>query len=142
MSNILGGIVVGLFSGIIVGLLTMVSDAVFYSKNGKGLKAARQYSNPLFQLGVFLAISLFYGAIQGIVFTWVAPILPTTSSIIRGILFGLISYLILSRHFVEGFAFMNPEVFPTKMSVYLSIEFLAIYVLQGLIISQGITFWS
>jgi hypothetical protein len=141
MSNILGGIVVGLVSGGVVGLLTMVSDAVFYSKNGKGLNAARQYSNPLYQLGVFLAISLFYGAVQGIVFTWVAPILPT-NSITRGILFGLISYLILSRHFVEGFAFMNPEVFPTKISAYLSIEFLVIYVLQGLIISKGITFWG
>jgi uncharacterized membrane protein (UPF0136 family) len=141
MNNILGGIVVGLVSGVVVGLLTMVSDAVFYSKNGEGLSVARQYSNPLFQLGVFMAISLFYGAVQGIVFTWVAPILPT-NSITRGILFGLISYLILSRHFVEGFAFMNPEVFPTKISSYLSIEFLVIYVLQGLIISKGITFWS
>lgn len=59
MSNILGGIVVGLVSGIIVGLLTIVPDAVFYSKNGKGLKSARQYSNPLIQLSVFLVISLF-----------------------------------------------------------------------------------
>lgn len=141
MSNILGGIVVGLISGIVVGFLTMISDAVFYSKNGKGLKAARQYSNPLFQLGIFLAISLFYGAVQGIVFTMVTPILPT-DSITRGLLFGLISYLILSRHFVEGFAFMNPEFFPTKMSVYVSIEFLAIYVLQGLIISKGLIFWG
>lgn len=141
MSNILGGVVVGLVSGVIVGLLTMVSDAVFYSKNGEGLNAARKYSNPLCQLGIFIAISLFYGAIQGIVFTWVTPILPT-NSIIRGILFGFISYMILSRHFVEGFAFMNPEVLPTKMSAYLSVEFLIMYVLQGLILSKGLTFWG
>jgi hypothetical protein len=32
MSNILGGIVVGLVSGGVVGLLTIVSDAVFYKK--------------------------------------------------------------------------------------------------------------
>ena len=44
----------------------------------------------------------------------------------------------LCRQFTEGFAFMNPDYFPVNLSVYLSIEFLVIYVLQGILISMGI----
>lgn len=137
MNNLWGGLMVGLVAGFLGGLLTMVSDLVFYSKNGQGLTAARQYANPLHQLGVFLAISLFYGAIQGVVFIWATPILPA-DTIARGLVFGFISYLILSRHFAEGFAFMSPKIFPTKVSVYLTFEFLVLYILQGIIISKGI----
>lgn len=138
MQEIINGAFAGLISGIVVGFLTIVSDAFFYSKHGSGLKTARQYSSPLNQLGVFLGISLLYGAIQGIIFVWLIPVLPS-NLFFRGLIFGSMSYVVLSRHFAEGFAFMNPEFFPVKVSIYLAFEFLMIYVLQGIFISEIIT---
>jgi hypothetical protein len=82
-----------------------------------------------------MAISILYGGIQGGIFAWLIPVLPE-DWILRGIVFALISYLILSRHFVEGFAFMSSKLIPIRLSVYLSVEFLVIYITQGIIISR------
>ena len=89
------------------------------------------------QLLVFMLINAVYAGIQGVILVWLLPILPS-HWILRGLVFGVASYVILSRHFTEGFAFMNPDYFPVNLSVYLSIEFLVIYVLQGILISMGI----
>lgn len=139
MYHIINGIWVGVISGVIVGIFIIISDGIFYSKYVKNFEMARRYSNPLVQLLLFMLISIAYGGIQGGIFAWMIPLLPE-GWLLRGILFGAVSYIILSRHFVEGFAFMNPKYIPTNLTVYLTIEFLVIYLLQGIIISKLIIY--
>lgn len=133
--TILKGIWAGIISGTIVGILTLISDGIFYSKYVTNFEMARVYSKPLVQLLLFMMISIVYGSIQGGIFAWLLPLLPN-GWVLRGVIFGLVSYLILSRHFIEGFAFMNPKYMPTNLTIYLSVEFLIIYMLQGIIISK------
>ncbi|HEX3015910.1 MAG TPA: hypothetical protein VHQ46_05975 [Desulfobacteria bacterium] len=135
--KILYGILIGLGSGFLVGLVMMAADALFYGKFVQETRMARKYQSMFTQLIVFMFISVVYGGIQAAIFLWLMPLLPV-NVMWRGIVFGLISYLILSRHFAEGFAFMNPELFPTRVSLYLAIEFLVAYELQGVIISRGL----
>lgn len=132
---IIYGISIGMLSGVAVGILTMISDGIFYTKYITNNEIAREYSNPLMQLTVFMAISIVYGGVQGGIFAWMIPILPA-DWLPRGLVFAIVSYLILSRHFVEGFAFMNSKYMPTRLSVYLSIEFFFIYTLQSIIVSR------
>ena len=136
-SQLFSGIAIGMISGILVGLLTILSDAFFYSRYVSDLRLAKKYANPMVQLLVFMLINAVYAGIQGVILVWLLPILPS-HWILRGLVFGVARYVILSRHFTEGFAFMNPDYFPVNLSVYLSIEFLVIYVLQGILISMGI----
>ena len=138
-STILKGIWAGIISGIFVGIFTLISDGIFYSKYVTNFEMARVYSKPLVQLLLFMLISIVYGSIQGGIFAWLLPLLPN-GWVLRGIIFGVVSYLILSRHFIEGFAFMNPKYMPTNLIIYLSVEFLIIYILQGIIISKIIKF--
>lgn len=135
---VLKGIWTGIISGVIVGILIMISDGIFYSKYVKNRELARVYSKPQLQLLTFMLISVIYGGIQGGIFAWVSPLLPQ-GWLIRGVIFGVFSYIILSRHFVEGFAFMNPQYMPVNLSAYIAIEFLVIYILQGVIISKIIS---
>jgi hypothetical protein len=137
---ILKGIYAGAISGIIAGICTLISDGIFYSKYVKSSEMARVFSKPLMQLVLFMLISIVYGSIQGGILAWLLPILPE-GWLIRGIIFGVISYLILSRHFIEGFAFMNPKYMPTNLTIYLSVEFLMIYILQGIIASKIMDAW-
>jgi hypothetical protein len=133
--TILKGIWVGVVSGILVGVITIISDGIFYSKYVTNNQMARVYSKPLMQLLLFMIISIVYGSIQGGLFAWMLPLLPN-GWVLRGIVFGIGSYLILSRHFIEGFVFMNPKYMPTHLTIYLSVEFFLIYIFQGIIISK------
>jgi hypothetical protein len=135
LNIILKGICIGIISGVKTGILTMISDGIFYSRYVKNVEMARVYKKPLMQLLLFMLICIFYGSIQGGIFAWLLPVLPE-GWLLRGIIFGAVSYLILSRHFVEGSAFMNPKYMPAKLSIYLSIEFFVIYIIQGIIISK------
>jgi hypothetical protein len=135
LDTILKGITVGVISGIIIGFIILISDGIFYSRYVTNFEIARKYSKPINQLMVFLSISILYGAIQGGIFAWLMPLLPS-GWFLRGLVFGVVSYLILSRHFVEGFAFMNRKYIPTKLSTYLAVEFLIAYILQGILISS------
>jgi hypothetical protein len=134
--HILSGIGIGMISGIMVGLLTILSDAFFYSRYVSDFRLAKNYANPMIQLLVFMLINAVYAGIQGAILLWLLPILPS-HWLLRGLVFGVASYAVLSRHFTEGFALMNPDYFPVHLSLYLSIEFLVIYVLQGILISIG-----
>lgn len=139
--NVGKGMLAGGVAGVLTGVLTIISDAVFYSRFAPPVKGAREYANPLTQLGVFMLIAVFYGAVQGVLFMWLLPVLPA-GVLWRGVVFGLGSYLVLSRHFAEGFAFMSPEFMPAKVSAYLAVEFLTIYLLQGLLVSKGVALLS
>jgi hypothetical protein len=141
VSHIFSGIGVGMISGIIVGLLTILSDAFFYSRFVSDFRLAKKYANPMVQLLLFMLINAVYAGVQGAILIWLLPILPS-HWLLRGLVFGVASYMVLSRHFTEGFAFMNPDYFPVHLSLYLSIEFLVIYVLQGILISMGIMMMS
>lgn len=136
-SYIFRGIGIGMISGVIVGLLTILSDAFFYSKYVSDFRLARKYANPMIQLLIFMLINAVYAGVQGAILVWLLPILPS-HWLLRGLVFGAVSYAVLSRHFTEGFAFMNPDYFPVHLSLYLSMEFLVIYVLQAILISIGI----
>ena len=136
-SYIFRGIGIGMISGIIVGILTILSDVFFYSRYVSDFRLARKYANPMIQLLVFMLINAAYAGVQGAILIWLLPILPS-NWLLRGLVFGAASYVVLSRHFTEGFAFMNPDYFPVHLSLYLSMEFLVIYVLQGSLISMGI----
>jgi hypothetical protein len=136
-NHIFSGIGIGIISGIIVGTLTILSDAFFYSRYVSDFRLAKKYANPMVQLLVFMLINAVYAGIQGAILAWLLPILPS-HWLLRGLVFGVASYVVLSRHFTEGFAFMNPDYFPVHLSLYLSIEFLVIYVLQGIFISFGL----
>lgn len=135
LNIILRGIYVGFVSGIITGILTIISDGIFYSKYVTNNLMAKEYSKPIIQLLVFMLISIFYGSIQGGIFAWLLPLLPN-DWVFRGVIFGVVSYVILSRHFVEGLAFMNNKFIPVKLSIYLSVEFFLLYLFQGIIISR------
>lgn len=135
-SHTFNSIGIGMISGIIVGLLTILSDAFFYSRYVSDFRLAKKYANPMIQLLVFMLINAVYAGVQGVILVWLLPILPS-HWLLRGLVFGAASYVILSRHFTEGFAFMNSYYFPVYLSLYLSIEFLVIYVLQGILISMG-----
>jgi hypothetical protein len=135
-SHIFSGIGIGVISGIIVGLLTILSDAFFYSRYVSDFRLAKKYVNPMMQLLVFMLINAAYAGVQGAILVWLLPILPSYW-LLRGLVFGAASYMVLSRHFTEDFAFMNPDYFPVHLSLYLSIEFLVIYVLQGILISMS-----
>lgn len=132
---ILRGIYAGFISGVITGILTIISDGIFYSKYITSNLMARVYSKPVVQLLVFMLISIIYGSIQGGIFVWLLPLLPN-DWVFRGVIFGVVSYVILSRHFVEGLAFMNTKFIPVKLSIYLSVEFFLSYLFQGIIISR------
>jgi hypothetical protein len=139
-SIILKGIWAGIVSGSIVGIFTLISDGIFYSKYVTNFEMARVYSKPLVQLLLFMLISIVYGGIQGGIFAWMLPLLPH-EWVFRGIIFGAVSYLVLSRHFIEGFAFMNPKYMPTNLTIYLFVEFFIIYILQGIIVSKIADIW-
>lgn len=140
-NHVFSGIGIGMISGIIVGLLTILSDAFFYSRYVSDFRLAKKYANPMVQLLLFMLINAVYAGVQGAILVWLLPILPS-HWLLRGLVFGAASYIILSRHFTEGFAFMHPDYFPVHLSLYLSIEFLVIYVLQGILISMGIMMMS
>ncbi|MGE5140182.1 MAG: hypothetical protein ACM3JD_12025 [Rudaea sp.] len=133
---VLSGALIGVLTGILIGVVTMISDIIFYSRNPSDLKFGRKYSSPAVQFGVFLLINLLYGALHGVIFSLLLPFLPT-GWFLRGLIFGVGIYLILSRTFAEQFAYMSADYFPRHLSVYLTAEFVVIYVLQGLLISAG-----
>lgn len=69
-SQIFGGMGIGMISGIIVGLLTILFDAFFYSRYVSDFRLAKKYANPMFQLLVFMLINAVYAGVQGAILVW------------------------------------------------------------------------
>ena len=93
--SLLPALAIGAITGVAIGVISIVSDALVYSRYFRANPMAGQYRNPLLQLGLFLAIAATDGAIQGALFILVWPVLPT-GLLAQGAAFGLGSYVVPS----------------------------------------------
>ncbi len=126
----LSGLVAGVLAGVVIFLLFLLSDVLFFSKHGE-FEAARHYESNARRAIILLAISLVHLGIMGVIFALFREGIPGVTPLVKGLVFGLAAALIMSRQSVEALFFFAEEYVPKRYGYYWLIEYLVGYTLAG-----------
>ncbi len=126
----LSGLAAGGVAGVVIFLLFLFSDVLFFSKHGE-FKAARHYESNAKRTIVLLAISVVHLGILGVIFSLFHEGIPEVTPVVKGLIFGLAAALIMSRQSVEALFFFAEEFVPKRYGYYWLIEYLIGYTLAG-----------